>query len=127
MTGTVVLPAPRRSPRTWDDVLDWTGSVRAVAVLRIAVGLLTLLHLRPFLRDAADGISYTDHFWQPFVAWLPELPDRLWFALIWIILNAAIPLLPLFGGAGVSIAWQAHLGGFFAGLLLVPLFERRPQ
>jgi membrane associated rhomboid family serine protease len=37
-----------------------------------------------------------------------------------------VPLFPLFtGGEGVPIAWQAHLGGFFAGLLLVPLFERR--
>lgn len=92
MTDTVVLPAARRSPRTWDDVLDWTGSVRAVAVLRIAMGAITLVHLRPFLRDAADGISYTDHFWQPFVEWLPELPDRLWFALIWIGAVAAILL-----------------------------------
>ena len=31
----------------------------------------------------------------------------------------------LFGGGGV--AWQAHLGGFFSGLFLVSLFERRPK
>lgn len=49
------------------------------------------------------------------------------FALIWVGLNAAIPLVPLFtGGDGLQIAWEAHLGGFFAGLLLVGLFERRP-
>ncbi|HEV7278241.1 MAG TPA: rhomboid family intramembrane serine protease [Devosiaceae bacterium] len=49
-----------------------------------------------------------------------------YFILIWVVLNAAVPLFPLFtGGAGVQIAWQAHLGGFFVGLLLVPLFERR--
>jgi membrane associated rhomboid family serine protease len=49
-----------------------------------------------------------------------------YFILIWVVLNAAVPLFPLFtGGAGVEIAWQAHLGGFFAGLLLVPLLERR--
>lgn len=47
------------------------------------------------------------------------------FALIWIVLNAAVPLLPLLTGANVQIAWQAHLGGFFAGFFLVPLFERR--
>lgn len=50
-----------------------------------------------------------------------------WFTLIWVVLNAAVPLLPLFGGGDVAIAWQAHLGGFAAGLLLVPLFERRPR
>jgi membrane associated rhomboid family serine protease len=53
-------------------------------------------------------------------------PRSRWFALIWVVLNAAVPLLPMLtGDGGISIAWQAHLGGFLAGLLLVPLFERR--
>ncbi|MGV8853957.1 MAG: rhomboid family intramembrane serine protease [Devosia sp.] len=47
------------------------------------------------------------------------------FVLIWVVLNAAVPLLPLFTGASVMVAWQAHLGGFLAGILLVGLFERR--
>ncbi len=47
------------------------------------------------------------------------------FILIWVVLNAAVPLLPLFTGAEVGVAWQAHLGGFFAGILMVGLFERR--
>lgn len=48
-----------------------------------------------------------------------------WFTLIWIVLNSVVPLLPLFGGGPVAIAWQAHLGGFAAGFLMAPLFERR--
>lgn len=48
------------------------------------------------------------------------------FILIWVVLNAAVPLLPLVTGMQMSVAWQAHLGGFFAGLLMVGLFERRP-
>jgi membrane associated rhomboid family serine protease len=47
------------------------------------------------------------------------------FVLVWVLLNAAVPLIPLLTGEPVEIAWQAHLGGFFTGLLLVPLFERR--
>jgi membrane associated rhomboid family serine protease len=47
------------------------------------------------------------------------------FVLIWVVLNAAVPLLPIFTGADVAVAWQAHLGGFVAGFLLVGLFERR--
>jgi membrane associated rhomboid family serine protease len=47
------------------------------------------------------------------------------FILIWVLLNAAVPLLPLVTGMQMSVAWQAHLGGFFAGILLVGLFERR--
>jgi membrane associated rhomboid family serine protease len=46
------------------------------------------------------------------------------FVLIWVVLNAAVPLFPLLTGSDISIAWQAHLGGFFAGLLMVGLFER---
>jgi membrane associated rhomboid family serine protease len=47
------------------------------------------------------------------------------FTLIWVILNAAVPLLPMLTGTVVQVAWQAHLGGFFAGILMVGLFERR--
>jgi membrane associated rhomboid family serine protease len=48
------------------------------------------------------------------------------FALVWTGINIA------FGATGFSpdesqdlTAWQAHLGGFYAGLLLFPLFDRR--
>jgi membrane associated rhomboid family serine protease len=34
-----------------------------------------------------------------------------------------VPLAPMVLGQSVEIAWQAHLGGFFTGLLLVPFFE----
>jgi uncharacterized membrane protein YphA (DoxX/SURF4 family) len=73
-----------------DRALEQVGSVRAVAVLRIAIGPITLLHLRPFLRDARAGVAYTDHFWEPFISWLPELPDRLWFAMLWLGATAAV-------------------------------------
>lgn len=49
------------------------------------------------------------------------------FIAIWLVLNAAVPFLPMLIGQSIGIAWQAHLGGFLAGLFLVPLFERRPK
>lgn len=49
------------------------------------------------------------------------------FIVVWLVLNAAVPFLPMLIGQSIGIAWQAHLGGFLAGLFLVPLFERRPQ
>ncbi|SMQ66090.1 Membrane associated serine protease, rhomboid family [Devosia lucknowensis] len=52
-------------------------------------------------------------------------PRSRWFTLIWIGLNAAVPLVPLLTGSSLAIAWQAHLGGFLAGFLLVQLFERK--
>lgn len=60
------------------------------------------------------------------MATLPELlrsPQGRNFTLIWIVLNCLVPLAPLVIGQPVGIAWQAHLGGFFTGLLLVPFFE----
>lgn len=49
------------------------------------------------------------------------------FIGMWLVLNAAVPFLPILFGQSVGIAWQAHLGGFLAGLFLAPLFERRPK
>ena len=86
--GAPVPGLDRRSP--WDTVLDSSGSVRAIAVLRLAIGPITLLHLRPFLRDALDGVSYDDHFWEPFIPWMPHVSDRLWFALLWVGAAAAV-------------------------------------
>jgi membrane associated rhomboid family serine protease len=53
-------------------------------------------------------------------------PTARFFTITWLVLNAVVPLLPmLIGGTGVEIAWQAHLGGFIVGLLVVPLLERK--
>ena len=35
-------------------------------------------------------MSYDDHFWEPFVPWLPHLPDGAWFALLWVGAAAAV-------------------------------------
>jgi membrane associated rhomboid family serine protease len=52
-------------------------------------------------------------------------PRTRFFTIIWLVLNAAVPLLPALTGTDVQIAWQAHIGGFLTGLLMVGLFERR--
>lgn len=62
------------------------------------------------------------------LASIPEVftnPSSRFFTLIWLILNAAVPLAPMLTGTSLGIAWQAHLGGFAVGFLLVGLFERR--
>lgn len=63
------------------------------------------------------------------LATIPEVfrhPSARIFAIVWIVLNGIVPLLPMFiPGMQVEIAWQAHLGGFLAGFLLVPLMETR--
>lgn len=52
-------------------------------------------------------------------------PPSRYFTLIWLVLNAAVPLVPMLTGTSLAVAWQAHLGGFLAGFLLVGLFEKR--
>jgi membrane associated rhomboid family serine protease len=46
--------------------------------------------------------------------------------LAWIVINLVmgLGLVPIPGAEGASIAWEAHIGGFFAGLILLPLFDR---
>ena len=88
-TLTRTVPDLERRGR-WDQVLESAGSIRAIAVMRIAMGPIALLHLRPFLGDALDGVSYDDHFWEPLIPWLPHLPDRLWFAMLWVGAAAAV-------------------------------------
>ena len=51
MTTTAV----RELARNADRAVDAVGSVRAIAVLRIALGPIALLHLRTFLEDLRDG------------------------------------------------------------------------
>ena len=52
-------------------------------------------------------------------------PRFLIFIGVWIALNAlfGVGSLPIAGGAGQEVAWQAHIGGFVAGLLLFNAFD----
>ena len=59
----------------------------------------------------------------------PLLSPRIviWSA-VWVAINVAAGLLGLGAGSGVQvIAWEAHLGGYFAGLLLAGPFDRLRQ
>jgi membrane associated rhomboid family serine protease len=51
------------------------------------------------------------------------------FTAVWVVLNAVVGTLGLrLVPEGQAVAWQAHLGGYFAGLLLASLFDRlRPH
>jgi membrane associated rhomboid family serine protease len=48
------------------------------------------------------------------------------FALVFTLLNAGVGLTGFSpDGSQDLTAWEAHIGGFFAGLVLFPLFDRR--
>lgn len=65
---------------------------------------------------------------RPYIASLTER-RVLAFSAIFVGVNVMIGVMggDLFGVEGGSIAWQAHIAGYFAGLLLYPVFDRMPR
>ena len=70
--------------------IDAVGSVRAIAVLRILLGPITILHLRPFLEQLNDGLIYSDRFYEPYASWYPEPPRGLYEAVLVGAVAAAV-------------------------------------
>jgi hypothetical protein len=93
--NTAEVGAPRRVGRliaAFDDLLGRAVSMRALALLRVLAGPVVLLHLRPFLSDSLDGRTYRDGFYEPYVAWYPELPETVYVGLLWLAAGAAIAM-----------------------------------
>jgi uncharacterized membrane protein YphA (DoxX/SURF4 family) len=87
-------PAPdRRSPfGRLDELLGRPVSMRSMALLRILIGPVVLLHLRPIVTDAWHGTIYRDHFYEPYASWYPELPRGAYVAVLWIAVVAAVAM-----------------------------------
>lgn len=64
--------------------------------------------------DAAQGLSS-----------LLSNRSALAFVAVWFGVNALFGLFPQAAGSSEQIAWEAHVGGFAAGLLLFGLFDKR--
>lgn len=63
--------------------------------------------------------------WPPARLPLLSRPVLTWSA-VWIVLNVVLGVTGFTPeGFGRAIAWEAHIGGFLAGLLLFPLFDRQ--
>jgi membrane associated rhomboid family serine protease len=81
------------------------------------------------LMGAANRFMFQSSYTQSYAPAMPLgelLRDRRARLMIgsWVVLNMLFGLvLGKFFSEG-GIAWEAHLGGFFAGLLLFPLFDR---
>ena len=86
---------PPEAIRRFEALFERTGDLRAMAVLRILLGPITILHLAPFLREVRAGIAYDQHFWEPYAGWVPRPPGGLWAVLIWV--GAASAVLMTFG------------------------------
>ncbi len=80
------------APASFDDVFDVPGSIRSMAVLRIVLAPVVVLHLLPFLTDTLDGVTYLDHFSEPWFGFVPEVPGAVQVALVWTGAVAAIAM-----------------------------------
>ena len=90
---TVVAPArPARPIEAVDALLGRRVSMRSLALLRVLVGPVTLLHLRPFVADALGGRIYRDAFYEPYAAWYPDLPRPLYGAVLAVGVVAAVAM-----------------------------------
>jgi membrane associated rhomboid family serine protease len=92
-----------------------------------AVSGLTAAALRFAFTGPGFGLGY-----GPAAMRLPAPPlgealrDRrvMVFVAVWFGLNLLAGLgIPVSGATDVRIAWEAHVGGFLAGLILFPLFD----
>jgi hypothetical protein len=87
--------APLRSPGVvarLDELLGREVSLRALALLRVLVGPIVLLHLAPFLSDSLHGRTYQDVFHEPYASWYPELPEGAYIGVLWLGAAAAVAM-----------------------------------
>ena len=93
MTVTGVAAAtPARAVERFDAWLGRRVSMRSLALLRVLIGPVVLLHLWPFLSAARAGSIYRDHFHEPYWTWYPELPRHLYVAVLWAAAVAAVAM-----------------------------------
>ncbi len=109
------------------DVAPMIGASASVsgamaAAIRFAFVRGSFLSLRRGDADAAAKVPA-----QPLLRALRD-PRVLAFLGIWFGINIIFGIGSIaIGNEGSSVAWQAHIGGFFAGLLLFSLFDPVPR
>lgn len=110
----------------WSRELDVLPLVGASAAVSGATAAAIRFVFAPGLRfgGLADDAVVRAIPAEPFGA-LWRNPRALLFIVIWFATNLLFGagLVPILG-EDVSIAWEAHIGGFMVGLLLFPLLDR---
>ena len=84
MTAAMDLTVTRPERDTRAGLFERVGDISALAVLRIVLGPVVVVHLWPFIADARAGVFYDEHFWHPYTTWAPQPPGELWALAIWV-------------------------------------------
>jgi vitamin K-dependent gamma-carboxylase-like protein len=91
-TAAGAQPRARGLMGAFDDLLGRPVSMRALALLRVLVGPVVILHLQPFLSDGWAGRTYRDAFYEPYAAWYPEVPGAAYVGLLTVAAVAAVAM-----------------------------------
>jgi membrane associated rhomboid family serine protease len=111
-----------------DDVQIVIGASAVVSAAMAAAARFVFqpgapLNANSIFADPREG----DHAYRkPALSLVGILSDQraLTFLVIWFLVNLLFGLTPVLSGfAGGAVAWEAHVGGFFFGLLAFPLFD----
>lgn len=104
------------------------GSVKFIAFYLLCgvAGGLTQVILAPDLNGFLIGASgAVSGLMGAIVHFAIRRDRRLGFIFIWLIANIVLSFAaPSIFNLDGTVAWQAHIGGFFTGLALFPLFDR---
>ena len=76
----------------FDTLLARPTSMRSLALVRILVGAVTVMHLRPIAIAALRGDTYQDVFHHAYVPALPDLPEPVYASLLIAGVVAAIAM-----------------------------------
>lgn len=79
-------------PDSFDDVFDRPGPMRPMALLRVVLGPIVVLHLWDDVRRAWDGVSYLDRFNEPWFHVLPQVPGWVQWGLVHVGVAAAVAM-----------------------------------
>lgn len=106
----------------WGEPVPMVGASGAVSGLTAGALRFAFGPGGPLSRfGASDGAVYR----RPAEPLVKALSDRraLVFLAVWFGINLATGAGALVSDGAATIAWQAHIGGFLAGLALFPLFD----
>ena len=125
MAATAAAGAAVHLMTHWGEVLPMIGASAAVSGAMAAAMRFAFQRGGPlgFWRDREEAFRVPA---APLAASLRD-PRMLAFMLVWFGVNILFGLVSL-GGSGLTqaVAWQAHIGGFLAGLVGFALFDPVP-
>jgi hypothetical protein len=97
---------------------EWLGRpvrMRALAQLRIPAGLIAFWQLKPIVGKALHGHTYQDVFHQPYLPWLPDLPEPVYTA---VLVTGSVTALAMAVGLLTAVTTRITFGVWVYYLLL---------